>query len=182
MLPESTFQENSRRLLLPQPNSYMPKMTPIFTIREATLADSDPISKLVYRLAEKFIAQEFTREGAETLLSSMGLTAIKKFIGSGFGYHIAKIDDRLVGVIGIRDNSQIYHLFVDEKYQNLGIARELWRVARESCLSKGNPGIFTVNSSRYALPVYVKFGFITQSSPQEKNGVIYIPMKLSING
>jgi GNAT superfamily N-acetyltransferase len=71
-------------------------------------------------------------------------------------------------------------MFVDEEYQNQGIARKLWQVALEYCLSKGNPGIFTVNSSKYALPVYKKLGFIPQSESQERNDVIYVPMKLTI--
>jgi len=149
-------------------------------IRPATLDDSENISKLISRLSEKFIAHEFTRAGAQELLNSMTPRAIEKYIRSGYEYHVAEVDGRVAGVIAMRDNSHLYHLFVAEEFQNRGIAGRLWRVARESCLAKGNPGVFTVNASKYAQPVYEKFGFIAQSDPQEKNGVIFIPMKLAI--
>jgi GNAT superfamily N-acetyltransferase len=151
-------------------------------IKQAILADSERISKLVYGLAEKYIAHEFTAEGVENLLSSMEPGEIKQYIESGFMYHIAESDGQLVGVVGVRDNSHLYHLFVDERYQRQGIAKALWRVAVESCLLKGNPGVFTVNSSRYALPIYERLGFIVQSGPQQSSGVTYIPMKLTISG
>ena len=98
-------------------------------IREATLGDSERINNLVYDLAEKYIADVLTPDGAETLLSSMKPKEIKKYIQSGFTYHIAEIDGRLVGVAGFRDNS----------HYKQGIAGELWRVALELCLSKRKP-------------------------------------------
>ena len=150
-------------------------------IREAILDDSENISNLVYGLSAKYIAHEFTLDGAETLLNSMKSDAIEKYIQSGYRYHVAEIDGRVVGVVGVRDNSHLYHLFVAEAYQHQGIARKLWQVALEACLCKGNPGKFTVNSSKYALPVYQKLGFVTQSEPEEKNGVVSIPMKLAIS-
>jgi GNAT superfamily N-acetyltransferase len=149
-------------------------------IRSATLADSERISNLIYVLAEKYITHELTPEGATTLLSSLRPNEIKQYIESGIKYHLAEIEDELVGVIAVKDNSHLYHLFVDEHYQRKGIASLLWSVAQEACLLKGNPGIFTVNSSSFALPIYEKLGFIVQEGQQEKDGVIYIPMKLKL--
>jgi len=148
-------------------------------IRRASADDAASISNLVSKLSEKYIIQEFNAGGAEYLLASMEPDAIKKYIDSGFKYHVAEIDKRVVGVVGIRDNSHLYHLFVDEKYQRRGIARELWQLARETCLDNGNPGEFTVNSSRYARVLYEKLGFVVQTGPQEKNGVLFFPMKLN---
>jgi len=147
-------------------------------IREATPGDAESISKLLSELSAKYITKKFTVDGAEHLLASMNLDAIKKYIHSGFKYHVAEIDKQVVGVVGIRDNSHLYHLFVAEKYQRKGIARKLWQLAMEACLANGNPGEFTVNSSEYALGVYERLGFVAQSGPEEKNGVIYIPMKM----
>ncbi len=150
-------------------------------IRDATLDDAASISKLVYALSEKYMAHEFTIDGARTLLDSMKPGVIKECIQSGFRYHVAEIGDQVGGVVGVRDNSHLYHLFVAEEYQHQGLAKKLWQVAVRACLSNGNPGIFTVNSSKYALPVYKKLGFVIQSEPEERNGVISIPMKLVMN-
>lgn len=152
----------------------------MMVIRQAALADSKNISGLVSGLAEKYITHEFTPSGAKNLLGSMRPDIIKEHMQSGYEYHVAEIDGQLVGVVAVRNNSHLYHLFVDDKYQNRGIARQLWDIASTSCLSKGNPGVFTVNSSKYARPVYEKFGFVAQSAPEERSGVIYIPMRLSI--
>ena len=147
-------------------------------IRKATPGDAERISKLVCELSAKYVVQEFTADGAEHLLASMNPDAISKYIHSGFEYHVAETDKQVVGVIAIRDNSHLYHLFVAEKYQRQGIAGKLWQVAMETCLSNGNPGEFTVNSSAYAVGVYEQWGFVAQSGPEEKDGVIYVPMKL----
>lgn len=104
---------------------------------------------------------------------------IEECIQSVYMYHVAETGHGLVGVVGVKDNNHLYHLFVAEQYQHQGIARKLWRVAMQACLDKGNPGEFTVNSSSYARGVYKKLGFVEQSGPREKGGVVFFPMKLS---
>jgi GNAT superfamily N-acetyltransferase len=150
-------------------------------IREATVDDAEDISVIVYALSEKHIAREFSAEGRETLLKSMTPAEIKKYIESGYRYHVAEIDGQIVGVVGVRENRHLYHLFVVEAHHRKGIARQLWKVAMEVCRLAGNRGEFTVNSSRYAKPLYERLGFVTQSGPEEKNGVVSIPMKLTVN-
>jgi len=38
----------------------------------------------------------------------------------------------------------------------------------------------TVNSSRYALDVYKALGFVTDKAVQQKDSVVFYPMKLSL--
>jgi GNAT superfamily N-acetyltransferase len=149
-------------------------------IREATVDDAKDISAIVYALSEKYIASEFSTEGRETLLKSMTPVAIKKYIELGYRYHVAEIDGQIVGVVGIRENRHVYHLFVVEAHHRKGIARQLWKIALETCRSAGNWEEFMVNSSRYAKPLYERLGFVAQSGPEEKNGVVSIPMKLKL--
>lgn len=147
-------------------------------LRAATTKDSESISKLVCRLSTKFIAGEFSKQGADFLLKSMTPAAIEKYIQTGYRYHVAEEEKQLVGVVAVKDNSHLYHLFVAQDYQRQGIASSLWQLAKQTCIEHGNPGEFTVNSSTYAQDVYKSLGFVAQSGPQEKNGVIFIPMKL----
>ena len=149
-------------------------------IRAATPKDSESISKLVCRLSAKYIAADFSEQGEAFLLESMTPAAIRKYIQSGYRYHIAEVKKQLVGVVAVKDNSHLYHLFVAQDYQRQGIATSLWQLAKQVCLEHGNPGEFTVNSSKYAQGVYEGLGFVAQSGPQEKNGVMFIPMKLKI--
>jgi ubiquinone/menaquinone biosynthesis C-methylase UbiE len=53
----------------------------------------------------------------------------------------------------------------------------LWEVARKECLAAGNPGNFTVWSSRYALEVRQRLGFVQAGPPETKNDVMAVPMK-----
>ena len=88
------------------------------------------------------------------------------------------MEERVVGVVGVRDNSHVHHMFVAERYQRCGLATDLWRVAREACLEAGTPARFTVFSSKYALGVYRAFGFIESGPPEIKDEVIATPMEI----
>ena len=148
-------------------------------IREATIEDAPAISDLIRPLAETYIAHEFPPEGAANLLASMEPGAIEGYMTSGFKYHLAEENGAVIGVVGVRDNSHLYHLFVADEFRGRGIARELWRVARDGCREAGNVGDFTVNSSRFAVEMYRKFGFAETGPPETKNGVTSVPMKLT---
>lgn len=135
---------------------------------------------LICGLVEKFIAGDFSSQGREFLLSTMTADAISQNMQSGYRYHVAAIKGLLTGVVAVRDNAHLYHLFVAEQFHRKGIAKKLWQLAMNECLDDGNTGEFTVNSSAYALGVYEKLGFVAQSGPQEKNGVVFYPMKLIV--
>lgn len=151
-------------------------------IRPATLEDSENISKLICGLVDKFIADELSPQGREFLLSTMTPDSIAQYMQSEYRYHIAEIEGKLVGVVAVRNNDHLYHLFVAERYHHRGIAKKLWQLAMEECLRNGNKGEFTVNSSAYARGVYMRLGFVAQSGPQEKHDVIFFPMKLFVTG
>ncbi len=146
-------------------------------IRLATVDDARAISALIRPLAEKYIAHALSSEGAQNLLASIEPDAIAGYLNSGYRYHVAEESGRLAGVVAVRDNKHLYHLFVAESFHGRGLARQLWETARHACLESGNPGEFTVNSSKFARGMYLKFGFTDAAPTEERNGVIYVPMK-----
>jgi ribosomal protein S18 acetylase RimI-like enzyme len=152
------------------------------TIREANATDAEAVSDLVSALSDKYIASDLSAEGRVALLRSMTPDAIRKYMNTGYRYHVAEARGQIVGVVGVRDNKHLYHLFVAEDYQGKGVARALWHIAKQSSELAGNSAEFTVNSSQYAKGLYEKLGFVAQSGPVEKNGVVFIPMKLTISG
>lgn len=147
-------------------------------IREANAADADAISRLILPLGEKFIACDLLPEGARALLDSFQCSAIISYFEAGYRYHVAEEDGRLVGVVGVRDNSHLYHLFVDEDYHRQGVARRLWNAARQAANDAGNAGRFTVNSSPYAVPVYRRLGFVETGPADCTKGVVCVPMAM----
>ena len=150
-------------------------------IRKANIIDADAISRVLSVLAEKFIIPDFGSEGRQRLLASMSRAIIAENINGGFRYHVAESQNDIVGVVGTSDDSHVYHLFVAESRQGRGLARRLWQTAMQDCLLRGNPGVFTVNSSLKAQPVYERFGFTAQSGPVTKDGVIFVPMRLEVS-
>ena len=146
-------------------------------IREAGLDDTDEIGKLICTLAEKFITREFSSKARERFLSSNDGKSVEQNMKAGFSYFVAIDSKQLAGVVGMKDNSHLYHLFVVEHYQGMGLARRLWEKAMKECKRKGNQCTFTVNSSNNSIGVYEKLGFVRTGPMIEKDGVFFNPME-----
>jgi ribosomal protein S18 acetylase RimI-like enzyme len=146
-------------------------------IRLAAIEDASLISALITTLSKEFIAHEFTEGGADILLGSMDPASVRKYITSGYRYHIAEKGGKMIGAIAIKENSHLYHLFVSKECQRSGVGRALWEVAKSVSLAEGNPGLFTVNASLGAAGMYEKLGFIRTSEIVSTAGILYIPMK-----
>ena len=154
-------------------------MTNDIAIRPATTDDAQRISELITTLSREHIACDLSPEGSERLLSSMSADSIRGFINSGFRYFVAETGGTIAGVVATRDDQHLYHLFVDNRFQRQGLARKLWQAAHEACVAASGTRVFTVNSSRNAVAVYERFGFVRHGEPQNVGGVIFVPMKLS---
>ena len=149
-------------------------------IRPARPDDARAISDLITAVVERFVTPEFTEEGRRTLLTSMNFEAITEHLANpAFRYHVFEdTPGHIVGLVSTRDDSHLFGLYVAADFHGRGIARQLWQVAREACLAAGASGEFTVKSSRYAVGVYEKWGFVREGGEQEKDGVVFIPMRL----
>jgi ribosomal protein S18 acetylase RimI-like enzyme len=143
------------------------------TIRPATSADVEAVSRLVSGLSRRFITPDYTPQGAQTLLSHQTSEAIAKCLDEGMHYLVAEIDKTLVGAAGlIRERRHLYHLFVDADRHGRGIGRRLWR----ELIAGLDPGPITVNSSKSAIGFYKRLGFRANGPAWEKEGVVAWPM------
>src|SRR5574341_1472517 len=149
------------------------------TIREANLSDADRIAALISSLAREFILPDVVADVQSRFLGAIDSAAIAHYMRGSFRYHVMLINDELVGVVGIRDNAHLYHLFVAKAFQGQGFGRRLLRHAAAVCLDGGNPGEFTVNSSTNAVTVYEKLGFVATAPVQQRDGIWFVPMKLT---
>jgi len=148
-------------------------------IRTATSHDATAISALIRSVAHYFTLHP-QGLGAEGFLKTITADAIDGLIQAvNFRYFAGGIGDDLVGVVAIRDDKHLYHLFVSPQFQRQGVARQLWAHAKADALRRGNPGEFTVNSSPFAVPVYVSFGFVAVGDQVETQGIAFVPMTLS---
>ena len=104
--------------------------------------------------------------------------AIEGYIGAGNHNYLVAVDHgQLVGVLGVRDNRHLVHLFVAEPYQRRGIARTLWSRAKSEALAVEAAVEISVRSSVYATAVYERFGFAVCGPRVDAVGVSYIPMR-----
>lgn len=145
----------------------------------ASIADAEEISALIVGLSDPFYLSP-SRDGAEPFLASVGAEAQRNHLAAGnFAYRVARSGGRIVGVVALRDNAHLFHLFVADEFQGKGLARRLWELVESEALQAGNPGEFTVNSSLNAVPVYEKFGFACEGGVQRVHGVAFQPMRAS---
>jgi len=155
-------------------------MSQTLKIRVASKDDAQPIAHLIQSVAHYFLSCP-SGEGAEAFLASITAKSILSYVTNpDFVYLVGFEGDLLVGVAAIKDQKHIYHLFVHPAFQKRGVANRLWEQLKGQALAAGNPGTFTVNSSIYAVPVYVRFGFVPTSEAQEKNGIQFQPMRLTL--
>lgn len=148
-------------------------------IREATAEDAEAIAFLVSSLAPYFLADPADPEAAAAFFETVSPDAQRRYLTEGLcRYHVAESGGALVGVVGVRADAHLFHLFVAEGFHRRGLATRLWSVARAAAVAAGNPGRFTVNASLHAVQVYGRFGFRVTGPEVRKDGVAYVPMEL----
>ena len=143
-------------------------------------SDSQRISELISRNAQSLLQDDFENDGLEFFLNTVNHRAIKDYMEQGFSYLVAQSDKKIVGVIAMKDYSHMFHLFVDKAFHNKGIAKSLWKAIFDHSVKNGNSGVFTLNSTSYALPVYQRWGFSTTDEQQSRHGIRYTPMKFVV--
>jgi len=144
------------------------------SIREATEQDVSQIAELVASLAYYYLndpRDELPQWFSETLSLSAFSSRVSSPEYLNFVFDQAGV---ITGYISIKGQTHLYHLFVSEMSQGKGIARLLWRHAKERCQSDN----FTLRSSIYAVPVYKRFGFSESGLVGIKDGISFQPMEL----
>lgn len=148
-------------------------------LREATPADATAISELVSRVASEMIFADGPEDGCRYFMAMNTPAATAGKLRDGaYRYHVAEQDGRIVGMVAMRGNSHIYHLFVDSSVHGSGLGRALWEHAREVCRQNGNPGRYTVDATPDTVGFYGRFGFEVSGSLGTRNGHPALPMSL----
>lgn len=94
--------------------------------------------------------------------------------------HAGTMGAEIIGCIGMRNHSHLYHLFIAETRQGQGLAHKLWQQALDFCEVQGNAGCYTVNSSNNAVAVCQALGFVRTGPVQQMHGVWFNPMQLDM--
>lgn len=141
-------------------------------IRKAISADAPAISKLMIPLVTEFVSYEYTEQGTAVMLTSMTPEVICSNFDQAFEYFVAEENNKIVGVLGIKQGNHLFHCFVDKNHHRKHLGKKLW----QHWFADAKPERVTVNSSRFAIKFYQSLGFSSNNEIFEKNGVTCYPM------
>lgn len=162
------------------PISHMSK--PTLRMRLARPDDAREIGLLIRRLVRRWIVPDQPLHVGKELLARSSAGSVREKIIEGQRFHLAYIDNVLVGVSAMRDDSHLVQYFVSTRFQGFGIGRRLWERTMRDAIRRAGTRRFTLNATRCAVPVYLRLGFRAigpeQPSPM---GVLTTPMVLTLS-
>lgn len=115
--------------------------------------------------------ESYSEQGIETFCNFVN----NKKITKSFKVYAAFEDNVLKGIIATdRRKSRISLFFVDKFSQGKGIGKKLMNAV----IDDNKNSYITVNSSRYAVPIYEKLRFTKIEEEKEQDGLKFTLMKL----
>lgn len=115
--------------------------------------------------------ESYSEKGIKTFCNFVN----NKKITKSFKVYGAFENNILKGIIATdRRKRHINLFFVDKSSQAKGIGKKLMAIGIEN----NENSFITVNSSRYAVPIYEKLGFVKMEEEKEQDGLKFTPMKL----
>ncbi|MEM9603286.1 MAG: GNAT family N-acetyltransferase [Pseudomonadota bacterium] len=144
------------------------------SVRPAQLDDAAVISDLVLALTPVFFDDPDAALPEPVRASLLPDGCRARLADPAYTSWVAMCAGELVGYAALHERRHVYHLFVAEAHHRQGVARALWSALRAAC----HPGPITVRSSRAAVPVYRRFGFVERGALETKLGLTFQPMVL----
>jgi ribosomal protein S18 acetylase RimI-like enzyme len=150
-------------------------------IRPAYKDDWDDSMSLAWRTFMKFEAGDYTKEGVESFQNFITDSILyKMFILGEYQLFVACDDQKVVGMVTLRNETHISLLFVDEKYHRLGIGRGLMEYVSDYVKNEEGHRVLTVDAAPYATGFYHRIGFVDTGILQMNDGIYFTPMEMSI--
>lgn len=139
--------------------------------------EAESTSRMILRSFNKFNASELTSDGVALMLEYVTPAALKHRQHQNHLIFVAVEDDKVIGMAEIRDYGLLSLLYVDPDRLQEGVATELWSHVKLMC-KQAKPGLseIRVESSSYAVPIYVRLGFAPGGEKTVKNGIPIQPM------
>ena len=142
-------------------------------IKKITSNEFNNVKELVKKVFDSSVAKDYNEDGKEEFYRFVNDN--EKLSGLDiWGYYI---EDRLIGVIGTRDEiSHISLFFVDNEFQRHSFGKKLLQTIVEASKSE----VISVNSAPSAVNAYKYMGFSATDGEIESNGIKYVPMELKV--
>ena len=142
-------------------------------IRQLLNKEKDEALLFVKKVYIESKDESYSEKGIETFYNFVD----NKEITKSFKVYGAFEDNVLKGVIATDKRKRHINLFfVDKSSQAKGIGKKLMSII----IDHNENSFITVNSSRYAVPIYKNLGFIKTEEEKEQDGLKFTPMKLTL--
>ena len=140
-------------------------------IRQLLNKEKDEALLFVKKVYIESKDESYSEKGIKTFCNFVD----NKEITKSFKVYGAFEDNVLKGVIATDKRKRHINLFfVDKSSQAKGIGKKLMSII----IDHNENSFITVNSSRYAVPIYKNLGFIKTEEEKEQDGLKFTPMKL----
>lgn len=154
----------------------------MITYHRATPEDVRRALDLVESVWIKFNLKDNEPGALETMRSDItqNKDIAEKYASGRATMFVATDEDNIVGVIGADNRGYIRLLFIDGAFHRKSIATELMN--RMICeLKRCGFNTIKLNSSRFGLPFYKKYGFLETGIEQDQNGFLITPLEYTPN-
>ncbi len=152
-----------------------------YSIRMACEADWEEAMALAWRTFLQFEAKDYKAEGIESFRDFISDQWLKKmFIKGEYLMMLALDGQKIIGLITLRSGCHISLLFVDGEYHRQGVGSSLVGALGSYLTEETDIRYLTVNGAPYAVEFYHKIGFWDLAGQQEKDGILYTPMRMNI--
>jgi GNAT superfamily N-acetyltransferase len=149
------------------------------TYRAAYRSEWDYCMDLAWRIFLKYDAPDYPREGIENFKEFVTDDVLKNMFHSGeYQLFVAVCEEKIIGIISLRDRNHISLLFVESEYHRQGVGAGLINTLTDYMRDEMGQTSVTVNASPYAVGFYHKVGFEDTDIQQLVSGILFTPMIL----
>lgn len=141
-------------------------------IRPARPDDVTAISAICIAAFSSAVAPSLSAQGVATFMQVATAGAFAERLRGDNHILVAERDDRVAGVIELKEGRHLAMLFVDPACQGQGIGHALF----EAVLPQVREPVLTVRASLNAVPTYLRYGFALDGDVGEFNGLVYQQM------
>lgn len=152
-----------------------------YCIRKARRNEWEEAMNLAWDTFLTFQTREYGKEGRESFYKFISDKELKRFfLRDIYQLFVALENNRIVGIITLRNKSHISLLFVGKEHQRNGVGSALVEYLSDYVLYENKTDYVTVDAAPSAIPFYHKIGFWDLAPIQTKSGISSMAMKKNL--
>ncbi len=147
------------------------------TIRPATNEEWDEAIHLIWKTFVRYDAKDYPQNGIDSFAEFItDETLHRMFVVGAYEMFLAIIEQTIIGVVTLRDQTHISLLFVDGEYQHKGVGSMLVDYVYEYVQYAYQSTQLTVNAAFSATEFYEQYGFTHVREAFVQKGIFVAPM------